>query len=281
MGNQTHYSLLIACHLCLQYCCRLMKKLAIDLNSDVGEGFGPYRIGDDEAVFPYITSANIACGFHAGDPDTMRRTLDLAAKYGVKVGAHPGYPDRMHFGRLPLPYSPYEVVNFVLYQIGALQAMAQTAGLIVHHLKLHGALYHQTAEDRLLSEVLLDAVVRLHPPLIIVGPPGSVLQKEAEERGLDYAAEGFADRAYGEDGKLVSRNKPRAVMSDPDAAADQALALVKERIVTADNGMKIEMKVHTICIHSDTPGAGQIAAVVRQRLEQAKIAVEPLHHIVA
>jgi len=258
-----------------------MKRLAIDLNSDVGEGFGPYRIGEDEQLFPHITSANIACGFHAGDPDTMRKTLELAAKHGVAVGAHPGYPDRQHFGRVPLPYSPAEVVNLVLYQIGALQGLAQTVGVSLQHIKLHGALYHQAAEDRLLAELLLDAIVRYHPPLIIVGSPGSMLQKEAEERGLDFAAEGFADRAYADDGKLVSRMKTNSLLNNPELAAEQAISLAKERSVTTESGKKIEMKVQTICIHSDTPGAGQIASVVRERLEQAKIALEPLHHLLA
>src|SRR5262249_50442261 len=146
-----------------------MKRVAVDLNSDVGESFGPYRMGNDENLFPFITSANIACGFHAGDPSTIRKTLELAAKYKVAVGAHPGYPDRLHFGRIALPYSAPEIVDFVLYQIGALQAQAQAAGLTVHHVKFHGALYHTAAEDRKLAEALLEAIVRLHPPLIIVG----------------------------------------------------------------------------------------------------------------
>src|SRR3972149_593397 len=189
-----------------------MKKLAVDLNSDVGESYGPYKMGNDEELFPYIPAANIACGFHAGDPGTMRKTLDLAAKHRVAVGAHPGYPDRLHFGRVPLPYSEDEIVDFVLYQMGALQTMAETVGLKLQHLKLHGALYHAAAEDRRLAEALLDGLVRLSHPPIIIGPPNCVLQKESEDRGLDYASEGFADRGYNEDGKLLARGKPYSLL---------------------------------------------------------------------
>jgi UPF0271 protein len=256
-----------------------MKKLTIDLNSDVGESYGPYRIGNDEALFPYITSANIACGFHAGDPSTIMRTLELAHKHGVAAGAHPGYPDRLHFGRVPLPYSPSEVVDFVLYQVGALQLMAERVGLALQHVKLHGALYHVAANDAQLAEMLLDAIVRLKNPLIIVGPPNSILQREAEDRGLDYAAEGFADRGYMENGKLAARGSEGSLIEDPERAAEQAVQLAREHKVTASSGSKIELKVDTICIHGDTPGAPIIAKHVREKLESSKIAVEPLHRI--
>ncbi len=256
-----------------------MKRLAIDINSDVGESYGPYKLGNDEELIPLITSANIACGFHAGDPGTIRRTLELAADHKIAVGAHPGYPDRLHFGRLPLPYTPSEVVDFVLYQIGALQIMAEIAGLTLQHVKLHGALYHVAAEDRRLAEALLDALVRLRHPLVIVGPPGSVLQKESEDRGLDFAAEGFADRIYTDEGKLVSRERPNSMLTDPNAAAQQAVQIVKERTATSLSGKKIDLKVHTICVHGDTPGAVRIARAVREKLEQSKIAIEPLHAI--
>jgi len=253
-----------------------MKKLTIDINSDVGESFGPYKMGNDEELFPFITSANIACGFHAGDPGTIRRTLDLAVRHKVAVGAHPGYPDRLHFGRVALPYSAAEVVDFVLYQIGALQAMAETSGLKLQHVKLHGALYHVAAEDRRLAEALLDGIVRFQHSLIIVGPPSSTLQEESEDRGLDYAAEGFADRAYTDEGKLVSRTKSNSLLTDPPAAAEQALQIVKERKADSVSGKKIDLKVQTICIHGDTPGAARIAKAVREKLEHAKISVAPM-----
>lgn len=254
-----------------------MKQLTIDLNSDVGEGFGPYRIGNDEDLFPYITSANIACGFHAGDPSTMRKTLDLAAKHHVSAGAHPGFPDRLHFGRVVLPYSNEEIADFVIYQIGALQMMAESAGLALHHVKLHGALYHLAAESPRLAELLLDAIVRLRHPLIVVGPPDSVLQRESEERGLDYAAEGFADRAYGEDGKLAPRSDPSALLTDPNAAAEQAVRLAKSHKVKTLSGALIPQNVSTLCIHGDTPNAANIAMAVRRKLEEEKIAIQPLH----
>lgn len=258
-----------------------MKRVAVDLNSDVGESFGPYRMGNDEEVFPQITSANIACGFHAGDPETIRKTLDLAARHQVAVGAHPGYPDRLHFGRITLPYSPQEITDFVLYQIGALQMMAESAGLALHHVKLHGALYHQAAGDPRLAESLLDAIVRLRHAFIIVGPPNCVLQKESEERGLDYAVEGFADRSYLDDGKLAPRGDPHAVLTDPEAAADQALRMVKLHRVKALSGRQIDLRVSTLCIHGDTPNAPRIALAVRQKLEAEKITIEPIHKILA
>jgi UPF0271 protein len=257
-----------------------MKKLTVDLNSDVGESFGPYKLGNDEELMPLITSASIACGFHAGDPGTIHKTLDLAAKHQVAVGAHPGFPDRLHFGRIALPYSTDEIVDFVLYQIGALQMMAENAGLKLQHVKLHGALYHLAAQDRKLSESFLDAIVRVHHPLIVVGPPNSILQQESEDRGLDYAVEGFADRSYTEEGKLVSRANPRSMLTDPDGAAEQALQIVKEHQVSSLSGKRVELTVHTICIHGDTPGAPQIARAVREKLEQAKISIEPLHQVI-
>lgn len=258
-----------------------MKRFVVDINSDVGESFGPYTMGNDEELFTCITSANVACGFHAGDPSTIRKTLQCASKNGVAVGAHPGYADRLHFGRLPLPYSVEETVDSILYQIGALQIMAESEGLALQHLKLHGALYYLVASDRKFSESLLDAVVRIKHPLIIIGPPDCLLQKEAEERGLDYAAEGFADRAYGDDGKLISRQHPNSLLTNPEQAAEQALLMIREHQVHTINGKTIEMKVSTICIHGDTPGAPKIAKAVRQRLEESKISIQALDKIVS
>lgn len=258
-----------------------MKRFVVDINSDVGESFGPYTMGNDEELFTCITSANVACGFHAGDPSTIRKTLQYASKNGVAVGAHPGYADRLHFGRLPLPYSVEETVDLILYQIGALQIMAESEGLALQHLKLHGALYYLAASDRKFSESLLDAVVRIKHPLIIIGPPDCLLQKEAEERGLDYAAEGFADRAYGDDGKLISRQHPKSLLTNPEQAAEQALLMIRDHQVNTVNGKTIEMKVSTICIHGDTPGAPKIAKAVRHRLEESKISIQALDKIVS
>jgi UPF0271 protein len=257
-----------------------MSTLKIDLNSDVGESYGPYTMGADAELFPFISSANIACGFHAGDPVTMRKTLDLAAQHNVAVGAHPGFADRLHFGRLPLPHPAEEIIDMILYQIGALSMMAESSGLSVQHVKLHGALYHMVASDAQLSELFLDAIVRCGDPLIVVGPPGTLLQKEAEERGLDYAPEGFADRSYNDDGKLVSRNRPHSIVSDPEAAAAQAFRLAFEHQTITNSGKTIPLYVKTICIHGDTPGAPAIARAVRQKLEEANISIEPLLHLV-
>jgi UPF0271 protein len=257
-----------------------MKKLTIDLNSDVGESFGPYTMGHDEELFEFITSANIACGYHAGDPTTIRKTLDLAARHGVSVGAHPGYPDRLHFGRVAMPFSPEEASDLILYQVGALQLMAERAGLQLQHVKLHGALYHAAAQDRMLAETFLDSMVRLHQPFIIVGPPDSLLQQEAEDRGLDYAPEGFADRGYSDQGKLLPRGTPGSLLTDPDQAADQAVQIARERHVISTSGVKVDLKVMTLCIHGDTPGSPNIAQAVRKSLEAAKISVQPLRQII-
>jgi UPF0271 protein len=256
-----------------------MKQRIIDLNSDVGESFGPYQIGNDESLIPLVSSANIACGFHAGDPGTIRKTLDLAARHHVAVGAHPGYPDRLHFGRIPLPYPVPEIVDFVLYQIGALQIMAETSGLELRHVKLHGALYHVAANDSHLVDSFLDAMVSLHRPIIIVGPPNSLMQREAEDRGLDYAAEGFADRTYTDDGTLMSRNHKDSLITDPLKAAKQALKIVREGKVTTISGMTIPLKVSTLCIHGDTPNAVEIARKVRDLLEESEIQVQSLQKV--
>ena len=253
--------------------------MTMDLNSDVGESYGPYQMGNDEALFAIISSANIACGFHAGDPGTIRKTLDLAAKYNVSIGAHPGYPDRLHFGRLPLPYPAEEIVDFVLYQVGALQMMAETAGLELHHVKLHGALYHSASHDRRLVDCLLDAMVSLHRPLIIVGPPHSLLQEEAEDRGMDFAPEGFADRVYSDEGTLLPRSQKDSVITDAESAAKQALQIASEEKITTVSGKQLPLPTSTLCIHGDTPGAPQIAKAVREKLESSGIRVEPLHKI--
>lgn len=253
-----------------------MKHRIIDLNSDVGESFGPYQIGNDEALFPIISSANIACGFHAGDPSTIRKTLELAARHHVAIGAHPGYPDRLHFGRIPIPYLTQEIVDFVLYQVGAIQLMAESAGLELRHVKLHGALYHTAANDNRLIDSLLDAMVSLHRSLIIVGPPNSLLQKEAEDRGLDYGAEGFADRTYSDDGSLLPRTQKNSLITDPERASKQALQIVTEGKVTTVSGTNIPLKISTLCIHGDTPGAVEIAKRVRETLEFSEVEVQPL-----
>jgi 5-oxoprolinase (ATP-hydrolysing) subunit A len=250
----------------------------IDVNSDVGESFGAWTMGADEALMPYLTSASIACGWHGGDPQVMRRTVRLARTHGVRVGAHPGYPDLLGFGRRPMQLSPGEARDYLLYQIGALYAFAKAEGLRLQHVKPHGALYRVAANDRLLSQGIAEAIVEVDPTLILVGPPGSEIVKAGQEAGLRVAQEGFGDRAYNEDGSLVSRSMPGALLTDPDAVADQVLLMVegKARAIT---GRMISITVDTVCLHGDTPGAPAIAKRLRERLALAGVETMPLEKL--
>ena len=250
----------------------------IDVNSDVGESFGAWTMGPDEVLMPYLTSASIACGWHGGDPQVMRRTVRLARTHGVRIGAHPGYPDLLGFGRRPMQLSPGEARDYLLYQIGALYAFAKAEGLTLQHVKPHGALYHVAANDRSLSQGIAEAIVEVDPTLILVGPPGSELVKAGKEAGLRVAQEGFGDRAYNEDGSLVSRSMPGALLTDPDAVADQVLLMVegKARAIT---GRMIPITVDTVCLHGDTPGAPAIAKRLRERLALAGVKTMPLEEL--
>ena len=250
----------------------------IDVNSDVGESFGAWTMGADEALMPYLTSASIACGWHGGDPQVMRRTVRLARTHGVRIGAHPGYPDLLGFGRRPMQLSPGEARDYLLYQIGALYAFAKAEGLTLQHVKPHGALYHVAANDRSLSQGIAEAIVEVDPTLILVGPPGSEIVKAGKEAGLRVAQEGFGDRAYNEDGSLVSRSMPGALLTDPDAVADQVLLMVegKARAIT---GRMISLTVDTVCLHGDTPGAPAIAKRLRERLALAGVKTMPLEEL--
>ncbi len=237
----------------------------IDLNADVGEGFGPWPMGADEALIPIVTSVNIACGFHAGDPLVIERTIRLALEAGVGIGAHPGYPDREGFGRRDLAMSAGELEAAVLYQVAALAGMVAAAGGRLRHVKAHGALYNRAALDPAVAEPIARAVHRISADLILVGPPGSALLSAGASAGLPTAAEGFADRAYEADGSLRSRRLPGAVHIDPLTAAAQAVALA------ADG------RYATLCVHGDTPGAAVIARAVRTALEAAGHRVTALH----
>lgn len=230
---------------------------AIDLNADVGEGFGPWPMGADETLIPIVSSVNIACGFHAGDPLVIDRTIRRALDAGVAIGAHPGYPDREGFGRRDLAMSAEELEAAVLYQVAALAGMVAAAGGRLRHVKAHGALYNRAAVDPLVAEPIARAVRRISPDLILVGPPDSALLRAGTDAGLLVAAEGFADRAYEADGSLRSRRLPGAVHAEPAVAAAQATALV------ADG------RYATLCVHGDTPGAAAIARAVRAALEAA------------
>ena len=232
-------------------------RTSIDLNADVGESFGPWPMGQDEELIPIVTSVNVACGFHAGDPVVIERTIRLALDAGVAVGAHPGYPDREGFGRRDLAMSAGELEAAVLYQVAALAGMVAAAGGTLRHVKAHGALYNRAARDPSVADPIARAVRRVSTDLILVGPPDSALLRAGAGAGLTVAAEGFADRAYEPDGTLRSRRLPGAVHTDPAIAAAQAVALA------ADG------RYATLCVHGDTPGAPAIARAVRAALEAA------------
>ncbi|NLE77438.1 MAG: LamB/YcsF family protein [Chloroflexi bacterium] len=250
--------------------------MQVDLNSDMGESFGRYRLGDDEALMPWITSANIACGYHAGDPLVMRRTVALAVRYGVGIGAHPGFPDLVGFGRRQMQVTAEEVESDLLYQMGALAAFARAAGAKLAHVKAHGALYNMAETDPAVAKAILQAIERFDGNLIAVCPAGSAMAQMAAERGLHVAREGFADRAYNADGTLRSRRLDGAMIDDPQTAAAQAVRMAQDGAVVAFTGETIPLQVDTICLHGDAPGAVQAARAVRTALEAAGIAVRPM-----
>ena len=245
--------------------------LRIDLNADVGESFGPYTIGADADVLPHVTSANVACGGHGGDPSVMRRTVRLAVDCGASPGAHPGYADLMGFGRRDIAMDPQEVEDLIVYQIGALAGVAAAEGARLGHVKPHGALYNRAARDRPLAEAVARAVRAVDDRLILFGGSGSCLVEAGEAHGLRTAAEVFADRAYRADGSLVSRREPGAVLTDPAAVAERALRLIEHGEVVATTGEVVRLRRDTICLHGDTPGAGDLAAALRARLEEAGV----------
>ena len=245
----------------------------IDLNSDVGESFGAYSIGADAAVMASISSANVACGFHAGDPGVMRRTVQQARDAGVAIGAHPGFPDLVGFGRRELRASPREVEDMVVYQLGALVALARAEGTRVTHVKAHGALYNMAARDGALADAIARAVASVDSTLLLFGLPGSQLLRAGRAAGLAVVAEGFADRAYQADGSLVSRAHPGAVIHDIEEVVRRSMRLVTEGSVTAIDGSELAMPVQTICIHGDTPGADVLARQLRAGLERNGVAV--------
>jgi 5-oxoprolinase (ATP-hydrolysing) subunit A len=236
----------------------------IDLNCDIGESYGAWRMGDDRALLDLVTSANVACGFHAGDPATIDATVRDAARCNVAIGAHPSYPDLAGFGRRSMALAPDDVEAAVLYQIGALAAFAIAHGTRLTHVKPHGALYNDAARDRTLAAAIARAVARFDGRLVLVGLPDSALLAAGEAERLEVAAEGFCDRVYEPDGSLRPRSRPGAVCSDPRQAAEQAVAI-------AERGT-----VRTLCIHGDTPGAAAIASAVRAALRDAGFAVARL-----
>ncbi|MFC8303642.1 LamB/YcsF family protein [Specibacter sp. NPDC057265] len=246
---------------------------AIDLNADVGESFGQWRLGDDPALMEHLSSANIACGFHAGDPAAMARSCAAAAAAGVSVGAHPGYRDLAGFGRRFLDVDPAELRHEIIYQVGALQAMARAYGTGVRYVKPHGALYNAMAHHTGQAQAVVDAVLALDPALALLVAPGSEVMRLGLAAGLKVVGEAFADRAYNPDGTLVPRSRPGAVLHDPGAVVAQALDLAVEHRVTAVDGSRIPLTAQSLCLHGDTPGALALAAAVRKALEDAGVSI--------
>ena len=236
---------------------------SIDLNSDMGESFGAYKIGNDEGIIQYITSTNVACGYHAGDPMVMDRVVKMAKERGVAVGAHPGYPDLMGFGRRPMTLSPAEVKNYMKYQIGALMAFTQSYGLKLQHVAPHGSLGNLCQYDRETSRAICEAVYEIDPTIRIFYCAGAVLGEEAEKLGLSTAAEIFADRAYMEDLSLVPRKQPGSMITDEDLAVERCIRMIKEGMVTTITGKDVPIKGDTLCVHGD--GAKALAFVERIR----------------
>ena len=248
----------------------------IDINSDMGESFGVYKLGRDAEVMDLITSANIACGWHAGDPMVMDQTVRMAKEKGVAVGAHPGYPDLVGFGRRRLDLSVGEIENYLLYQMGALYAFAKAYGLPLQHMKAHGTLGNVAFVDLEVSKAIARAALRFGKDIIFVALAGTVMVQAAKEVGARYVEEVYADRVYNPDGTLQSRKIAGSVIHDPEKAARQALTIVKEGYVIAHEGTKVRVKAESLCVHGDTPTATAILQKIREEFKKAAIAVKPM-----
>lgn len=249
--------------------------MVIDLNSDLGEGFGAWFSGDDEALLNVVTSANVACGFHAGDPSVLRRVTEQATERGVVIGAQVGYRDLAGFGRRFIDMDPHELVNDVIYQIAALDGFARVAGSKVRYVKPHGALYNAVVSHEEQAAAVVEAVRRYDPRLPLLGLPESQLLRQAEEAGLSTVPESFADRAYGPDGKLVSRREPGAVLHEPDEVVKRSVRMATDGTVTAIDETVITVRPRSLCVHGDTRGAVELARRVREALTEAGVEVRP------
>ena len=247
--------------------------MVIDLNCDVGEGFGAWRMGPDEELVPLVSSASVACGFHAGDPATMHATVRLARQHGVAVGAHPSYPDLAGFGRRPLAATPEQIRDDVIYQVGALLGFCRAEGVRLAHVKAHGALYNAAARDPAVARALAEAVHAVDPELWVVALARSAMVEAAREAGLRCAQEVFADRACLRDGTLLPRDRPGAVLTEPAAVADRVVSVVRDGELPAADGGMLVVDAQTVCIHGDTPGAALLLAAVRERLAREGIEV--------
>ncbi|CCK31560.1 UPF0271 protein [Streptomyces davaonensis JCM 4913] len=247
---------------------------AIDLNADLGEGFGRWRLTDDERLLSVVTSANVACGFHAGDAATMRRVCELAATRGVRIGAQVSYRDLAGFGRRAMDVPPAELMAEVAYQIGALEVFARAAGTRVSYVKPHGALYNRVVHDEEQAGAVVDGVLLADATLPVLGLPGSRLLELAAKAGLPTVTEAFADRAYTEHGTLVPRDREGAVVTDPDAVVARSVRMARFGEVDADSGARIQVRARSLCLHGDTPGAVDLARRIRERLQRSGVRVE-------
>jgi UPF0271 protein len=259
-----------------------MRIKTIDLNSDVGESFGTYKLGLDEELIPLVSSANIACGYHAGDPAVMRRTVAVALTHGVGLGAHPGLPDLVGFGRRAMDVSLLEIKDFVAYQVGALQAVAAVQGARLQHVKPHGALYNMAVKNPEIWDAVAEVIARIDPRLILFALAGADrrdIEAIGARRGVRIAFEFFADRAYNPDGSLVSRQTPGAVIHDQEAVAEKVHRLVTEGLVRAADGSDIELKAETICVHGDNPEALALVKKIRETLAAAGVTIAPLNRL--
>lgn len=243
----------------------------IDINCDMGESYGRFVVGNDAAMMPYISSCNIACGFHAGDPTTILDTIHLAIDHQIKIGAHPSYPDLSGFGRRTMHMKTKDLKASIIFQVAALYTMAAKAGSRLHHVKVHGALYNDAANNIDIASVVLEAVKYVDPELVVFTLPGSKFYSLGMEQGVNMWGEAFADRRYNEDGTLVSRSVEGAVIHDSDKAASQVMSIVKHETVTSISGQKIPIYADTICVHGDTRGAINIASNIHQKLQHAGI----------
>lgn len=252
-------------------------KFKVDINCDLGESYGAFKVGNDEKIMPHITSANIACGFHAGDPITIMKTIALAKKHKVAVGAHPSYPDLLGFGRREMQLTYEEVKTYTLYQIGALLEFAKTANVNLQHVKPHGALYNKATEDEQTAKGVVDAAKTISKNLIIFAPKGSALAKVATSARLRVAYEFFADRNYNANGNLVSRKNPQAVISNPEKVVERTVKVIKEGVVKAITDDLVNLdEVHTICVHGDTPKAVELAKAIKKGLARIGAEVKPV-----
>lgn len=247
--------------------------LSVDLNCDLGESYGLFKIGNDEEILKHITSANIACGFHAGDYNVMMETVKMAKAHGVKIGAHPGFPDLHGFGRRDMHLTQQEIYNLVVYQIGALEAVARTCGTKVFHVKPHGAMYNMAVRDKHVADAIAEAVVDVNPQLVLFGLAGSLMVKAGKEKGLRVAHEVFADRNYQPDGMLTPRSHANAMIHDTENAIKRVIRMITEGKIAAIDGTDLEITADTICVHGDEPQTLEFVVKLKQALINEEIAV--------